>query len=131
MKTKIFPIEAINAVTGQIVDSAMEVHRVLGPGLLESVYEACLAREISNRGLKFERQFPVAVVYKNEKLDIGFRIDLFVENCVVVELKVVDEILPIHEAQILTYLKLSENRVGLILNFNVRWMKNGIQRIIL
>jgi GxxExxY protein len=131
MKTKIFPIEEVNAVTGQMVDSAMEVHRVLGPGLLESVYEACLAREISNRGLKFERQFPVAVVYKNEKLDIGFRIDLFVENCVVVELKVVDEILPIHETQILTYLKLTENRVGLILNFNVRWMKNGIQRIIL
>ncbi|HTC22215.1 MAG TPA: GxxExxY protein [bacterium] len=131
MKTKIFPIEEVNEITGQIVDSAIEVHRVLGPGLLESVYEACLVREISNRGLKFERQFPVAVVYKNEKLDIGFRIDLFVGNCVVVELKVVEEILPIHEAQILTYLKLTGNRVGLILNFNVRWMKNGIQRIIL
>src|ERR1700733_10555087 len=98
----------------------MEVHGVLGPGLLESVYEACLAHEISKRGLKFERQFPVAVVYKNEKLDVGFRVDLFVGSCVVVELKVVEEILPIHEAQILTYLKLTGNRVGLILNFNVR-----------
>jgi GxxExxY protein len=103
----------------------------LGPGLLESVYEACLIREISKRGLKYERQISLPVVYKGEKIEGGFRIDVLVEHCVVVELKTVEAILPVHEAQVLTYLKLTGNRIGLILNFNVVLLKKGIRRIIL
>jgi GxxExxY protein len=127
----LIPIEEINKISGSVVDSAIEVHSTLGPGLLESVYEICLAQELTQRGLKVERQLPLPVIYKDKKLEIGFRIDLLVENCLIVELKVVDVILPIHEAQVLTYLKLTGNKVGLILNFNVVLMKDGIQRVIL
>ncbi len=130
-KIKIVSLEEINKVSGEVVDAAMEVHSALGPGLLESAYEHCLAHELTERGLKVERQVPVPLEYKNTQLDAGFRADLLVEESLIVELKTVEEILPIHEAQIFTYLKLTGGRVGLLLNFNVRSMKNGIKRIIL
>jgi GxxExxY protein len=123
--------DEINKVSGEVVDAAIEVHSALGPGLLESVYEACLSYELQQRGLKVERQLPVPVLYKDVQLEIGFRIDLFVEKCVIVELKAVEALLPIHEAQVLTYLKLMGQRVGLLLNFNVVSMKKGLKRIVL
>ena len=118
----------INEVTGQIIGSAIEVHKELGPGLLESAYEACLAFELGNRGLDVERQKPLPVIYKGTKIDAGYRIDLMVENLVIVELKAVEKIQPIHEAQILSYLKLSNRKVGLLINFNVKLLKRGIKR---
>jgi GxxExxY protein len=121
----------INKITEAIVDSAYKVHSTLGPGLLENVYETCMVHELSKRGLKFERQKPVPVVYDNTRLDVGFRLDLLVENQVVVELKSVEKLLPLHEAQVLTYLKLSQCAVGLLLNFNVSLMKDGIRRMVL
>ncbi len=124
-------LEEINEMSGKVVDAAIEVHRSLGPGLLESVYETCLVQELMNRGLAVERQVPVPLCYKDVNLEVGFRIDVLVEKYLIVELKAIDKILPIHEAQVLTYLKLTGNRVGLILNFNVILMKHGIQRIIL
>ncbi len=130
-KIKIVPLEEINKVSGEVVDASMEVHSALGPGLLESVYEQCLAHELSLRGFKVERQVPLPVVYKTNRLEIGFRLDLLVEECLFVELKAVEEILPIHEAQVFTYLRLTGNRVGLLLNFNVVSMKKGLKRIIL
>lgn len=131
MEIKIFSLAELNKISGQIVDAALEIHKTLGPGLLESVYETCLAHELMQRGLRIERQVPIPVVYKGVRLDVGFRIDILVEKCLVVELKATDQILPIHEAQILTYLKLTKNRIGLILNFNVVLMKNGTQRVMI
>ncbi len=118
----------INEITSQIIGSAIEVHKQLGPGLLESAYEACLAYELIERGLKVEQQKPLPVQYKDVKLDAGYRLDLLVEDIVVVELKAVEKVLPIHEAQILSYLKLSGLKVGLLINFNVKLLKNGIKR---
>ena len=123
--------QSINKITEQIIGAAIEVHRHLGPGLLESTYEACLKYEMEQRGLQVEVQKALPVVYKEIELEQGYRIDLLVENKVVVELKAVEEITDVHEAQILTYLKLSENSVGLILNFNVKLLKNGIRRFIM
>jgi GxxExxY protein len=120
-----------NEITGGIIGAAIEVHKVLGPGLLESAYEECLSYELFEKGLKFERQKAIPVVYKNIKLDCGYRIDLLVENLVVVELKAQDVILPVHEAQILTYLKFAEKKIGLLINFNVTVLKAGIKRYIL
>jgi GxxExxY protein len=130
-KIKTTTLIEMNKITGQVVDASMKVHTALGPGLLESVYEHCLAHELSLRGLKVQKQVPVPVVYKNTQLEIGFRIDLLVEGCLIVELKAVELILPIHEAQIFTYLRLMNSRVGLLLNFNVVSMKKGVKRIIL
>jgi len=113
------------------VDAAIHVHTALGPGLLESVYEACLVHELTERGLKVRRQVGFPVVYKGVRLETGFRLDLLIEDCLIVELKAVDEVHPVFEAQVMTYLKLTGNRVGLILNFNVALMKDGIQRVIL
>lgn len=125
-------VEEMNRLSGIVVDAAMEVHRAFGPGLLERVYEAALAKELQTRGVSCERQVPVPVLYKGETLDDeGYRIDLLVEGCLVVELKTVAELLPIHEAQLHTYLKLSGNSLGLILNFNVLRMKEGIRRRVL
>ena len=118
----------INEVTSQIIGSAIEVHKELGPGLLESAYETCLAFELGNRGLNVERQKPLPVIYKGTKVDAGYRIDLMVENLVIVELKAVEKIQPIHEAQILSYLKLSNRKVGLLINFNVKLLKRGLKR---
>jgi len=117
-------------ITHKIIGAAIEVHRQLGPGLLESAYEECLARELSIRGIRFERQKPIPVVYKGIKLECGYRIDLLVERRIVVELKSIAEIAPIHEAVVLTYLKLSGNTVGLLINFHVTVLKDGIRRYI-
>jgi GxxExxY protein len=113
------------ALTEQVIGAAIEVHRVLGPGLLESAYEECLCHEFHLRGISFERQKPLPVAYKEIKLDCGYRLDLIVENKVILEIKCVEHILPVHEAQLLTYLKMTGTRVGLILNFNVPTLVRG------
>lgn len=125
MKTK----DELNQLSGAIIDSAMEVHREYGPGLLERVYEAALARELHLRGLSSARQLPVLVTYKGETInEEAYRIDLLVEESVLVELKTVSEILPIHEAQLHTYMKLSKISLGLLINFNVLLLRDGIKR---
>jgi len=118
-------------LTQEIIAAAMEVHSALGPGMLESAYEECLMFELQLRGLKAERQVPIPIIYKEVKLDCGYRLDILVNKSVVVELKVVDAINEVHEAQILTYLKFSGCKVGLLINFNVKSLKNGIRRFIL
>ena len=120
----------INKTTEAVIGAAIEVHRHLGPGLLESAYEECLCEELLLRKIPFKRQVSLPVTYKNKKMDIGYRIDLLVNNEVVVELKTVESILPIHEAQTLTYMRLGGWQVGLILNFNVTVLKNGIKRLV-
>jgi GxxExxY protein len=106
----------------------MNVHSVLGPGLLESAYETCLCYELSKENLFFRRQVPIPIKYDGKLLDCGFRLDLLVEDLIVVEVKAVDRLIPIHDAQLLTYLRLSEKRLGLLLNFNVSHFRNGIRR---
>jgi len=118
----------INEITEKIIGCAIEVHRNLGPGLLESAYEQCLAYELKNIGLSIERQKAIPVIYKEIKLDCGYRIDLLVENSVIIELKSVDTLNPVHEAQILTYLKFADKHIGLLINFNVKLLKNGLKR---
>lgn len=122
--------EKLNELTGQIIGAAIEVHRCLGPGLLESADEACLAFELEALGLAVERQKALPLVYKGLHLDHGYRLDLLVEQQVIVELKVVDQIAPVHEAQVLSYLRFSGCKVGLLLNFNVKLLRDGIRRFI-
>ena len=117
-----------NSITGAVIGAAIEVHKLLGPGLLESAYEECLAREFDLRGIHYDRQKAVPVVYKDVKLDCGYRIDLVAEGRVVVELKAVENLAPIHEAIVLTYLRLSGCKIGLLINFNVVTLKEGIRR---
>ena len=124
-------VNAEQALTRQIISAAMEVHRALGPGLLEAVYQACLCHELSIRNLPFRQQAEIPIAHKGAKLDCGYRIDLIVSDKVVVELKSVLEILPVHEAQLLSYLRLSGMRVGLLLNFNAAVLKDGIRRRVL
>jgi GxxExxY protein len=118
----------LNEITGKIIGCAIDVHKSLGPGLLESAYEECLAYELIKNGLIIKRQQPTPVVYKEIKLECGYRIDILVENSVIIKLKVVDAINPIHEAQILTYMKFSNKPIGLLINFNVTVLKDGIRR---
>ena len=120
----------LNQITDQVIGAAIEVHRTLGPGLLESVYEACLAHELARRGLHVDRQRPVPLVYKGVKIDCGYRIDLLVEHQVVVELKAVSQLEPIHEAQVLSYLRLTDSWVGLLINFNVKRLTRGLRRLV-
>lgn len=120
-----------NQLTKQIIGAAIEVHRALGPGLLESAYEECLAHEMALREIPFERQKPVDVIYKGKVVDCGFRLDFLVDQCVVVELKAVDALAPIHTAQVLTYLKLTGAPVGLLINFNVPKLLDGLKRLVL
>ena len=120
----------INEITGQIIDGAMRVHSQLGPGLLESAYEACLAYELQKRRIGFHRQLALPVEYDGLRVDAGYRIDLLVEDSVIVELKAVESISPVHRAQLLSYLRLSRKRVGLLLNFNVRRLRDGIERFV-
>ena len=122
--------EKLNQITESIIGAAIEVHRGLGPGLLESAYEACLVFELAQRGLKVEQQKPLPVVYREVKLDCGYRLDLLVEGEVIVEVKAIDRLAPIHQAQLLSYLKLSGCRVGLLINFNVKVLKDGIRRMV-
>jgi GxxExxY protein len=120
-----------NELSNVILGAAIEVHRSLGPGLLESVYEECLAYELVQRHVPFERQKPIPVVYKSVHLDCGFRADLIVANLVLVEMKAVEQLLPIHDAQVLTYLKLAHCKLGLLLNFNVPRLRDGMKRLVL
>ena len=120
-----------DSLTESVIGLAIEVHRTLGPGLLESAYQECLCYELKAKGIAFGRQVALPVVYKSVKLDCGYRMDLVVDDRLVVELKTVEKILPIHEAQLLTYLRLSGIRTGLLLNFNTAVLKNGIKRMVL
>ncbi|HEX42678.1 MAG TPA: GxxExxY protein [Phycisphaerales bacterium] len=120
----------LNDITSQIIGAAIDVHRALGPGLLESAYEACLAFDLTARGLRVERQRALPVVYRDVKLDCGYRLDLVVESAVAVELKAVDHVLPIHKAQLLSYLRLSGLKAGLLINFNVKMLKDGTIRLV-
>ncbi len=119
-----------NQLTEKSIGCAIEVHRALGPGLLESAYEECLCYELNQQELSFKRQVPLPVVYKGIKLDCGYRIDVLVNDIIIVELKTVEKLLPIHDAQLLTYLKLYNRQIGLLLNFNVPVLKSGIKRIV-
>jgi GxxExxY protein len=118
-------------LSGQIIGAAIEVHRALGPGLLESAYQVCLAHELSLRGIPFEREKALPIEYKGVRLDCGYRLDFVVSGKVVVEIKAVDALHPVHEAQLLTYLKLTNCKVGLLINFNVRVLKDGVKRMVL
>jgi GxxExxY protein len=119
----------INKLTWEVIGAAIEVHKTLGPGLLESVYEECLCMELQLCEISYERQKALPVEYKGKMLDCGYRLDLVVENRLIVELKSCEELQPIHEAQLLTYLKLTSTKVGLLINFNVSVLKNGIKRM--
>ncbi len=118
----------INQLTETIIGCAIEVHKRLGPGLLESAYEECLSYELISAGFTIERQLPVPIVYKDIKLECGYRIDILVQRTVVLELKSIEGFAPVHEAQILTYMKFSEKSIGLLINFNVTKLKDGIKR---
>jgi GxxExxY protein len=119
-----------NEITGMVVDSAMKVHTALGPGLLESTYEVCLAYELSTRGLRVQRQLALPVIYEQVNMEAGYRLDLLIEDTIILELKAVEAVLPIHKAQLLSYLKLSGKKLGLLLNFNVVHMRDGITRMV-
>jgi GxxExxY protein len=121
-------VKDINEISGAIVDAAMKVHSALGPGLLESAYEACLKYELSKRGLKVLSQVILPLVYDGVTIDVGYRLDLLVEDEVIVELKAIDKITSLHEAQIISYLKLSKKKLGLLINFNVERLKGNIHR---
>lgn len=120
----------MNQLSEQVIGAAIKVHRELGPGLLESAYEACLAYELRDCGLLVETQRPLAVVYRGVKLDCGYRLDIVVEGKLIVELKAVDRIMPIHEAQLLSYMRLSGIPLGLLVNFHVNLLKDGIKRLV-
>ena len=124
------PSYPVNTITRTVIDAAMKVHSRLGPGLLESAYQACLAHELRKRGLLVATQVPLPVVYDGERVEAGYRIDLVVENRLVVEVKSVEAVHPIHEAQLLSYMRLSGIGVGLLLNFNVLHMRDGIKRMV-
>ena len=119
-----------NAIAKEIVDAAFRIHTTLGPGLLESVYDAVLAHELGRRGLRIARQQPIPVIYDNVRIDIGFRADLIVEDKVIVEIKSVEVLAPVHKKQLLTYLRLADKRLGLLINFHVALIKDGITRIV-
>ena len=120
----------INAISAEIVDAAMKVHSALGPGLLESAYLACLAYELRSRGLAVRLQVPLPILYEAVRIRVGYRVDMLVENVVIVELKVVRKLHPIHEAQLLSYLKLAERKLGLLINFHVVHLRDGIKRMV-
>ena len=130
-KELIMELEKIDKLSNKIIGLAIEVHRHLGPGLLESVYQQCLAYELSKNGIDFVMEQPIPIKYKEINIDCGFRADIIVEKGIILELKAVEKRLPIHEAQLMTYLKITGIRLGLIINFNVRLLRQGIKRIIL
>jgi GxxExxY protein len=123
-------IAKLNSITGQILNSAIVVHAEMGPGLLESVYQICLVDELRSRNVRVDTQVPVTLHYKGKPLNKDYIIDLLVENEIVVELKAIDAILPVHEAQILSYLRLSNKKIGLLINFNVPYLKQGFRRFV-
>ena len=121
--------KSINELTGQIVDAAMKVHSILGPGLLEAAYEACLAHELRLRGHHVLVQVPIPVIYEGVRVDVGFRADLLVDDAVIVDVKAITKLLLVHNAQLLSYLRLSGHRVGLLINFHVVHLRDGINRL--
>jgi len=121
--------QSFREITEHVIGACIEIHKQLGPGLLESAYEECLCCELSHQGIRFERQKSLPVKYRDLRLDCGYRLDLVVEDRIILELKTVEQLLPIHEAQLLTYLKLSDLTLGLLINFNVPVLKNGVKRI--
>ena len=123
--------DEIERVAHEVVDAAYKIHTALGPGLLESVYETCLEYELKRRGLTVERQKPVPVVYEEVRMEAAFRIDLLVNGCVLIEIKAVERMIPVFDAQLLTYLKLSGIRLGFLINFNTKLIKDGVKRLIL
>jgi GxxExxY protein len=122
---------AVENAAARLLDAAFDVHRQLGPGLLESVYEACVCHELANSEIAFQRQVALPIHYGGIVIEAGLRLDLIIEDCVIAEFKAVDALLPIHEAQLLTYMKLSNKRLGFLINFNVPLLKHGIKRIVL
>lgn len=120
----------VDTISGEVVDAAMKVHSALGPALLEKVYVRCLAYELRSRGLNVETEVAVPIVYRGVVMDVGFRIDLLVENAVIVEIKVARQLAPVHEAQLLSYLTLTDRNVGLLINFFVAHLRNGIKRMV-
>ena len=124
-------IMEFDKLSKKVIGCAIEVHRYLGPGLLESTYEQCLAHELRTANIPFQLQYPLPVEYKEINLDCGYRVDLLVDNSIIVELKSVDSLLPIHDAQLLTYMRLTQIKIGLIINFNVKLLKTGIKRMVL
>ncbi len=122
--------DRLDEISHRIIGAAIEVHRHLGPGLLESAYQSCLAFELKQLGLKVEEQKPLPVVYKQVKLDCGYRLDMVVEDEIIVEIKAIEKLLPIHDAQLLSYLRLAKKRVGLLMNFHAPVLKNGLKRIV-
>jgi len=123
--------EKANKLSNEIIKAAIEVHKSLGPGLLESAYETCLCHELTLRNIPFDRQYPVPVTYKDVNLDAGYRLDILVDDLVIVEIKTIKKLEPIHEAQLLTYLRLTNKWLGLLINFNVPILKQGIKRKVL
>jgi len=124
-------VETRDPLSDKVIGRAIEVHRLLGPGLLASPYEECLCFELREHGIQHERQVPLAIDYKRVRLDCGYRMDIVVEHALIIEIKSVERLLPLHEAQLLTYLKLSRNRTGLLLNFNAILLRDGIKRMVL
>src|SRR5580698_3463840 len=122
--------DRLDQITRQIIGAAIEVHRAVGPGLLESAYQACLAYEVRQRGLKVEEQVALPVLYKDVRLDCGYRMDLLVEDSVIVEIKAVEQLCPIHDAQLLSYLRIAHKQVGLLINFHNRVLRHGLKRIV-
>jgi GxxExxY protein len=120
----------LDHITRQIIGAAIEVHKAVGPGLLESAYQACLAYELRQRGIRVEEQAPLPLLYKDVRLDCGYRLDLVVEDSVIVEIKAAEQLAPIHDAQLLSYLRLSNKKVGLLINFHSRVLKDGLKRIV-
>jgi len=123
--------ESLNELSRQVVDAAFHVHKNLGPGLLESVYEACLAHELNKRGIPFQKQVSLPILYDDLEIEAGLRIDLWIDKKLIVELKAVEQLHDVHQAQLMTYLKLTDTRLGLLINFNVPAIKQGIKRIVL
>ena len=122
--------DRLDQITRQIIGAAIEVHKAIGPGLLESAYQACLAFELRQRGLRVDEQVPLPVVYKDVRLDCGYRLDLLVEDSVIVEIKAVEQLCSIHDAQLLSYLRIAHKQVGLLINFHNRVLKDGLKRIV-
>lgn len=122
-------LKRLNAISGTVIDSAVRVHSALGPGLLETAYRACLARELATRGIAVQQEVPLPITYAGQTLEVGYRLDLLVEDLVVVEIKAVESLAPVHRAQLLSYLKLSKRPLGLLLNFNVVLLRDGIVRM--
>jgi GxxExxY protein len=123
--------ERVERIAREVVDAAFRIHSTLGPGLLESVYETCLRHDLTRRGLSLRQQVALPIVYEGLRLDAGLRLDLLIEEDLIVEIKAIEKILPVHEAQLLTYLKLAQKRLGLLINFNVARVKDGIRRFAL